>query len=93
MCPYPNKTRYKCCFYGIDHTRGVGDMKVTTFEISPKFTMFWGAYWGKTGGKMGKTYPSPNKTWYKCYFEGIGQMRGGEDGQMTNFDISPKLTL
>jgi len=56
---------------------------MTTFEISPKFTL--GYILGQNrGSKWVKTCPSPNKTLYKCYFEGIGHMRGGED------DIFPK---
>ena len=46
------------------------DAQMTTFEISPKFTLFGGRIGAKRGGEEGAkwVYPSPNKTQYKCYF-------------------------
>ena len=73
--------------------RGGEDVKVTLFDISPKFTLFWVILGQNRGSKRVKTCPSPNKTQYRCYFKGLGHVRGGEDVKMTLFDISPKFTL
>jgi len=71
---------------------GKGDMKVTTYEISPKCTLVRGHIGEKPGSKWVKTCPSLNKTRYKCYFEGIGHMRCGKDVKVTFFYVSPKFT-
>ena len=47
--------------------RGMEDAQMTTFEISPKFTLFWGHIGAKLGVKWPNMCPSPNKTPYKCY--------------------------
>ena len=52
-CPSPYKTRYKCHLQGISHVRGGEDVKVTRFDISPKFTLFWGHKGAKLGGQNG----------------------------------------
>ena len=56
-CSYPYKTRYKCYFYGIGHTKGEGEVKVTHFEISSKFTLVWETKGVKPGVKLGKKVP------------------------------------
>ena len=37
--------------------RGGEDVKVAPFDISPKFTLFWGHIRAKPGVKMGKNGP------------------------------------
>ena len=51
------QTRYKCYFLEIGHMRGMEDAQMTTLEISPNFTLFWGHIGAKTGVKMGKNVP------------------------------------
>ena len=63
---------------------------MTIFDISPKFTLFWGYKGAKPGSRWIKTCPSPYKLRYKCYFWSIFHKRGGLDAQVTTFDISPK---
>ena len=45
------------------------------------------------GLKWVKTFPSPFKSRYRCYFWGKCHMSGGENVKVTHFYISPKFTL
>ena len=92
-CPSPDKSHYKCYFWGIGHTRGWEDMKGISFDIYPKFTLFGERTGAKSGFKMVKTCPSPDKSHYKCYFCGIVHTRGWEDMNVKSFDISLKFPL
>ena len=53
----PYKIRYKRYLQEIDHIRGGEDVKVTLFDILPKFTLFWGHIGAKPGVKKGKNVP------------------------------------
>ena len=52
---------YKCHLQRIAHVRGGEYGKVTLFDISPKFTLFWGHIGAKPGVKKGKNVPLPIK--------------------------------
>ena len=38
----PDKSKSRCYFWVAGHMRGWGDVKVTLFDITPKFTLIWG---------------------------------------------------
>ena len=53
-CLYPVKSQYKCYIWVTGHMRGWGDVKVTQFEISTKFTLFCEVNGSKTGSNSPK---------------------------------------
>ena len=51
----PIKHGINVIFLGICHIRGEENVKVTPFDISPKFTLFWGNKGAKQESKWVKT--------------------------------------
>ena len=72
---------------------GWENVRVILLHISPKFTLFWGRKGAKTGVKLGKNVPYPDKSHYKWYILAICEMSGWEDVRVTLLHISPKFTL
>ena len=68
-------------------------IQVVGVTYNPNLHCFWDIKGQNRGSKWVKTCPSPDKSQYKCYFWAKGHMRTLEDGKVTWFDISPKLTL